>query len=511
MKKSMIIGLLILSARSDAALQSIELFQPYMNGKSVCSIKADPPEFGSFVNVPVNYKDLSQGTTSIYFWTFEKMNPQLPTVIVFNGGPGNTSHLKPFEVVHRLPRQWNVIYFDQRGVACSRPDQFELLRDPAFFSSENTARDAEEIRKSLGLDKVSVLGGSYGTLPVTIYAHLYSQSTRAAVLWGTVVDGARLDDHPYSLEQLQTFYDQSPEWIKTAIIADPDTFAAWFSPFVHKKSGENFTFFEMRDAMDRVATRYGKTEFSRQMKGYYDGTKDLWPKEDNIVGRSVWTALQLYCQEVPRYNNLIGIDPQTGKLKYVTNNKFNKFCSEQGVPQKKLFNALNYKIKSPVTYFHGEEDVPRPLRGEFSVEAHFKNVPQGAAQLLTAPEGGHQILSSGFGSSIGAILEAALEGKMITQAQIDKSNAESKIKFSATYRGFTTSLCDEVHTHWRSTCGAFANDPHPDFHHGVNQCLDLNFTRELKENRELREKCVPQRAPWPGGIVGLYARPVGAR
>jgi proline iminopeptidase len=57
----------------------------------------------------------------------------------------------------------NVVQFDQSGIACSRPTTEIMYKNPQFYSSENTARDADEIRKSLGANKITAYGISYGT------------------------------------------------------------------------------------------------------------------------------------------------------------------------------------------------------------------------------------------------------------------------------------------------------------------------------------------------------------
>jgi len=55
-----------------------------------------------------------------------------------------------------------------------------------YFNTVNTARDMDAIRQSLGDDKMNYLGFSYGTELGSVYAHLFPQNVRVAVLDGAV-------------------------------------------------------------------------------------------------------------------------------------------------------------------------------------------------------------------------------------------------------------------------------------------------------------------------------------
>jgi hypothetical protein len=73
---------------------------------------------------------------------------------LFCRGPGGTSHSSSFIEF----ADWNIVYIDQRGSACSRPATVEQSLDGAYYSSEAIARDADLVREKLGLKKWSIFG-----------------------------------------------------------------------------------------------------------------------------------------------------------------------------------------------------------------------------------------------------------------------------------------------------------------------------------------------------------------
>jgi proline iminopeptidase len=79
---------------------------------------------------------------------------------------------------------YNLLVFDQRGIAFSRPQE-SLYQNLDFYSSLNTALDLEEIRKKLGLQQLIIYGASYGTVPATIYSSLFPERVLFAILEGT--------------------------------------------------------------------------------------------------------------------------------------------------------------------------------------------------------------------------------------------------------------------------------------------------------------------------------------
>jgi proline iminopeptidase len=173
--------------------------QNYLNGHQICekfkAIRENEPISG-YLPVPIDYFDRSKGTTDLY-WSLEyKFDPKKPTVIFFRGGPGSGIHDAP-DYSRITNNRFNFIYFDQRGINCSRPMQYATFMDPRFYSTENTARDAHELINYFQLDKAILYGSSYGTVAATVTANLFPNSVSAVVLEGTVGNGRTLWRAPY--------------------------------------------------------------------------------------------------------------------------------------------------------------------------------------------------------------------------------------------------------------------------------------------------------------------------
>lgn len=141
---------------------------------------------GKYINVPIDYAKPSGETTKIFVFFANRFDPTRPSLIFVNGGPGGHAHnMDPrFNLFDGLG--YNVILFDQRGVALSHYQLKSRPKDPTFYSSENTAKDMLEIINALGIKKVSVYAESYGTVPANIFASWYPHRIQSVVFEGTV-------------------------------------------------------------------------------------------------------------------------------------------------------------------------------------------------------------------------------------------------------------------------------------------------------------------------------------
>lgn len=86
------------------------------------------------------------------------------TLVVLHGGPGNTmlSVLPDFEP---LAKEHTVIYYDQRGNGRS-----DLVENTKQLSISKHIEDIEAVRQHFNLDKMNLLGNSWGGLLASFYA-----------------------------------------------------------------------------------------------------------------------------------------------------------------------------------------------------------------------------------------------------------------------------------------------------------------------------------------------------
>jgi len=100
-------------------------------------------------------------------------------LMILHGGPG-ASHDYFLPYLLPLARHNRLIFIDERGSGKS-----EKLEDPAGYTVENMARDAEDVRQALGLGKIALLGHSCGGVLAQAYALEYGNNLTHLILCST--------------------------------------------------------------------------------------------------------------------------------------------------------------------------------------------------------------------------------------------------------------------------------------------------------------------------------------
>jgi len=104
-----------------------------------------------------------------------------PVAFLIHGGPGadHTSYKPTFSP---LSHKMQLVYFDHRG-------QGRSARGPKeTYTLDNNVEDMEALRQYLGLDKIVVLGSSYGGMVALSYAVRYPQNVSHLIVIATVAD-----------------------------------------------------------------------------------------------------------------------------------------------------------------------------------------------------------------------------------------------------------------------------------------------------------------------------------
>jgi pimeloyl-ACP methyl ester carboxylesterase len=174
------------------------------------------------VNVPARHAQPNDESFEIAFVRLRTTNPRpAPPIIFLAGGPGGSGvEIAAVIATHphlRLLEHADVIGIDQRGTGLSRPnlmtpefeeqiswdvkpsrsdylDSFQrcVTRclqhcraegiDPLCFNSQESAADVDTVRKALAIDKVVLLGSSYGSHLGLAYLARYDRFVARAVL-----------------------------------------------------------------------------------------------------------------------------------------------------------------------------------------------------------------------------------------------------------------------------------------------------------------------------------------
>ena len=151
-----------------------------------------------------------------------------PFLVYFQGGPGSEAP-RPLRRpsapawLERALEEFRVLMLDQRGTGRSTPvgalpgrtpqEQAEYL---AHFRADSIVRDAEWIRRELGVERWSVLGQSFGGFCVTTYLSIAPEGLREALLTGGLPPVGRPTDDVYRLtyervlERTRRYYERYP-------------------------------------------------------------------------------------------------------------------------------------------------------------------------------------------------------------------------------------------------------------------------------------------------------------
>ncbi len=136
------------------------------------------------------------------------------TVIAVNGGPG-LSHVYMLQndVWQRLARDREVVFYDQRGLGKST-----RIAANAPQTMDAAVADLDAIRSHLHLDKVDLVGDSFGGLIVMAYAAAHPEHVRKLIL----SDSAAPDLSHMKRDLADVFPDViANEKIETAKLTDP--------------------------------------------------------------------------------------------------------------------------------------------------------------------------------------------------------------------------------------------------------------------------------------------------
>ena len=373
----------------------------YLNGKAFCEEYKEitSKEYGRFVSVPVDYSSPGEGSLDIYAWTERPFNPELPTVVMVDGGPGQNTH----DFGDSLNSDWNEIHFDQRGLGCSSLGTFEKYKDPKYFSTANTVRDMDEIRKAYNIKKWSVFGVSYGTVPATEYGSQYSKHTVAVTLEGTL----------YSVEDVHSTDWRVAKWnlilskLTTAQVKSfgkvlahksyQELILLLFTERIYADNG----FTKVLTDLKKLISTDGVIDYAlldkaaesamNQIDKDNSGPHARFAQKPLGVDSQIFSVI--FCKDLGYELLTTGPDYDFENNQFVVRSyKTSSTCKKMGInsSQQRVYTASDYPVSVPISYFQGSHDGATLARGAFK---HYRYVPKGIANFILNKKGGHNPLS----------------------------------------------------------------------------------------------------------------------
>lgn len=411
--------------------------ETYLSGKQFCETYASltGKEHGKWVEVPMDYDHPEKGSLKIYAYTNKAFDASKPSYIFVDGGPGQNTHgiMKDY-----LGNRYNELRFDQRGLGCSAPDNYDLYKESDLYSSENNIKDMEMIRKAYGIDKWTVYGLSYGTVPATMYGSRFPQATRAVVLEGVFGDTKKVHMMSYKLEKinlvLQSLTTAQRNSIGTIIREESDDtkvlYAVAFQLF--------YTDMGMRVLKKYInllveADGNIRRDYFARLKASMDAQEEAYPnpQQPGAIDSNIMSII--YCKNLDYRNKpeeeIFYSESEGFSAKAVDNSSNAKICNQVGVTRNKeeKYEIGKNLVKVPVYYFQGSHDGATMAIGAIE---HWKTVPQGRAHFLMAQKGGHNPNLNRLESEIPSVRKAeenllfkAMEAQVITANDLVEINA----------------------------------------------------------------------------------------
>lgn len=97
-------------------------------------------------------------------------------IVFLHGGPGGSINIGGYDLEPMAQRGHRLLMFDERGAGRSG-----IISDPSKLRIEDFVQDVEEFRKKFGLDKMGIIGLSWGSAVALKYTTMYPQRVSRVV------------------------------------------------------------------------------------------------------------------------------------------------------------------------------------------------------------------------------------------------------------------------------------------------------------------------------------------
>jgi pimeloyl-ACP methyl ester carboxylesterase len=167
-----------------------------------------------YVSVPLDYANPARGSVRLFVTKARDHGPSKGTILLLAGGPGEPS-AQTFPLSSSLWASlfpgYTVAAYDNRGTGASDPLSCPATATAArcaralaprrvFYGTREHAEEVESVRRALGVDRIALLGISYGTRQAVAYARAHPSHVDRLLLDSVApIDGA----DPFDLSSLR--------------------------------------------------------------------------------------------------------------------------------------------------------------------------------------------------------------------------------------------------------------------------------------------------------------------
>lgn len=262
-----------------------------------------------------------------------KSKPDDPVLLFIHGGPGQTESFFAFVVEEYAERNYNIVYYDQRGAG-----KTWLRNRKSKPNTEILKNDLLEIvlyvKKIYGKDKVGILGHSWGSVLGSMFALEHPEHTLCYIGCGQVINIMENERTGYAI--LKNAVEKSGNRKDIRKLEKIGEYPAdHFDMDVYRKMGQ------IRSLQGKygLAQDFGKTVIDLWRRSPVMGIKDLLPFMTGImINMQVMSELMSFdlrekgdCYQVPVYYVLGEKDCQTPIEISM------KYFEELHAPDKKLY------------------------------------------------------------------------------------------------------------------------------------------------------------------------------
>lgn len=155
-----------------------------ISSAATCPIPSDTDRY-VVTKLRAEKQDDTSGEIRVYYKLLNTFNPQKPTLLIINGGPGGDHNIIDLFKNTELADKMNIVGFDHRGLGCTyATSPSTTAYEKGIYSMSRASDDIDAIRKDLLGEhgKWFVYGVSYGTFLGQQYAIKYPQYINGMIL-----------------------------------------------------------------------------------------------------------------------------------------------------------------------------------------------------------------------------------------------------------------------------------------------------------------------------------------